>query len=429
MPTRIIIMKRMLVSLYLVFLLGTSAFSKERAIDFTVTAREDSLHNAIAIVRLHAKLVGDAASVSVVGDDGKEVPAQLAKPHLLARESGSKGEVDADDRELHVLIADLKPGQSAKFKLTVSGDSKPTDGFAWKMIDGHEELLLNGRPLVRYMNAPYDSKLTQAKKEIANPTTKPYHHLFAPDGKTLVTNGPEGIYPHHRGILYGFNNITYDGKKADVWHCRNGEHTIHEKVLASEQGKLFGRHTLQIGWIGQDGKPFASEKRELTFYNLPGGTLIDFESVLTTPLDKVRLDGDPQHAGFHFRANSAMEKNIKETFFIRPDGKGKPGEEKNWDPKSKKGPVNLPWDAMSFVLDGNRYTVVYLDHPDNPKEARQSERCYGRIGTYFGYDLAKDHPLKVRYRLWFQAGEPTVDQCNLLDKAFVNPPTTKMASR
>ena len=34
---------------------------------------------------------------------------------------------------------------------------------------------------------------------------------------------------------------------------------------------------------------------------------------------------------------------------------------------------------MSFVLDGKRYSVVYLDHPDNPKEARQSERTYGRM--------------------------------------------------
>ena len=36
-----------------------------------------------------------------------------------------------------------------------------------------------------------------------------------------LTNGPEGQYPHHRGIFYGFNNISYDGKKADVWLLTN----------------------------------------------------------------------------------------------------------------------------------------------------------------------------------------------------------------
>ena len=84
---------------------------------------------------------------------------------------------------------------------------------------------------------------------------------------------------------------------------------------------------------------------------------------------------------------------------------------------------------MSFVLDGKRYTVVYLDHPDNPKEARQSERAYGRIGTYFEYDLTKEKPLKVKYRLWFQEGEPTVAECEAMSKAFTSPPSAKLAAR
>ena len=196
-------------------------------------------------------------------------------------------------------------------------------------------------------------------------------------------------------------------------------------MLAAEAGPLFGRHTLQISWHGQDDKVFANEKRELTAYHVDGGVMIDFESDLTTPLDKVHLDGDPQHAGFHFRVTAAIEaKDLeKNTFFIRPDGKGKPGEARNWEPKTKMGPVNLPWDAMSFQFQGKRYTVVYLDSPDNPKEARDSERAYGRIGSYFVYDLTKDKPLKVKYRLFFQEGEPTVDQCEALSKAFTSAPT------
>ena len=96
---------------------------------------------------------------------------------------------------------------------------------------------------------------------------------------------------------------------------------------------------------------------------------------MTTELATVKLDGDPQHAGFHFRAAPDVEKHEKETgtnatTFVRPDGKGKPGKTRNWD-KGKAGPkINLPWDAMSFVVDGNRYAVVYLDRPGNPKEAR-----------------------------------------------------------
>ena len=83
----------------------------------------------------------------------------------------------------------------------------------------------------------------------------------------------------------------------------------------------------------------------------------------------------------------------------------------NWEPKGRRA-VNRPWTAMSFVLGVQRFTCVYLDHPDNPKEARQSERSYGRVGTYFEYDLTKDKPLKVKYRLWVQEGEATAEQCD-----------------
>ena len=98
-------------------------------------------------------------------------------------------------------------------------------------------------------------------------------------------------------------------------------------MLASEAGPLFGRHTLAIAWKGTDGKVFANERRELTAYDLPGGTMIDFASELTTTLPKVRLDGDPQHAGFHFRANMEVsQKDVaKQTYYLRPDGPGKPG--------------------------------------------------------------------------------------------------------
>ena len=56
---------------------------------------------------------------------------------------------------------------------------------------------------------------------------------------------------------------------------------------------------------------------------------------LTALKDKVRLDGDPQHAGFHFRANAEVEKTKNETYFLRPDGKGEKGKEVNWDPKTR----------------------------------------------------------------------------------------------
>jgi hypothetical protein len=390
-----------------------------------VTGGKEDLKNAIAVVALPADYgkLAQKPLADVAAPDGKQFVAQIEPWHKLV-------DGKTPGPELAILIPELKAGEKLDLKVRlvdIKGEGK--ESFRWTEVDGMEQLLFNNRPILRYFHKKFDASLTAKGKETTNPTTKPYHHLFASDGKTIVTNSNQGQFPHHRGIFYGFNNISYEGKKVDVWHCRNGEHTAHEKIIAAEAGPLFGRHALQIAWNGTDGKPFANERRELTAYNIAGGTLIDFSSELTTRLDKVRLDGDPQHAGFHFRANSTMEKNTKETYFLRPDGKGKLGEEKNWVPKGNGGPVNLPWDAMSFVLDGKRYTVVYLDHPNNPKEARQSERNYGRIGTYFEYDLTPDRPLKVQYRLWFQEGELTSEQCAALSRAFVDRPTAKLDAR
>ena len=422
-------MKRFITALCGFAFLVLPAAAQDRKISMEVVGGKEDATNVLVVVPVSARIVGDSRSLSVTGPDDKPLLAQVAPARLLSAPSGKRSDGGATAPEITVLIPELKAGQSLKLMAQIGAGPKPREQFAWKEVEGLEQLDFGERAVLRYFHKPFDAKLTEKGKEAANPTTKPYHHLFAPDGKTIVTNSNQGQYPHHRGIYFGFNNITYEGKKVDVWHCRNGEHTAHEKVLASEAGPLFGRHTLQIAWKGTDGKVFANERREMTAYNLPSGTLIDFASELTTPLEKVRLDGDPQHAGFHFRANSAMEKNTKETYFIRPDGKGKPGEEKNWLPKGKGGPVNLPWNAMSFVLEGKRYTVVYLDHPNNPKEARQSERSYGRIGTYFEYDLTPDKPLKVQYRLWFQEGEPTVEQCAALSRAFVEAPVAKLQVR
>jgi len=77
---------------------------------------------------------------------------------------------------------------------------------------------------------------------------------------------------------------------------------------------------------------------------------------------------------------------------------------------------------MSFELKSKRYTTVYLDRPENPKEARISERTYGRFGNYFEYDLTPEKPLRVSYRLWVQPGELTQADCEALSTNFVNPP-------
>jgi hypothetical protein len=158
----------------------------------------------------------------------------------------------------------------------------------------------------------------------------------------------------------------------------------------------------------------------------PGGIEIDFTSHLETSDGKpIHLDGDPQHAGFHFRAAQEVAATTSgDTYFLRTDGKGRLRETRNWAADSRDAAMNAqcenrPWLAMSFVVGGKRYTALYIDHPNNPKPVRYSERDYGRFGSYFVADVTKEKPLDVKYRVWVQAGEMTVEECAAKQRGFV----------
>jgi len=363
------------------------------------------------------------------GDD--LLPAHQSPVALL-----DAGPADDRRRELTFIIPSLPAGKTATFELELkpqirsskaAADEPVTSAYQWaESKSAQTDLVFRSaagvEPVLRYVHP----KLDETDAETRELTYKPFHHVYSPDGKRIVTKGPGGRYTHHRGIYFGFNRVTYgEGRTCDVWHCSKGAHQSHEKVLASENGFVLGRHRVQIGWHGAQGEKFAEEQRELTVYNVAGGQFIEFASLVKTSDGRpIKLDGDPQHAGFHFRAdNEVAEKTLKQTYFLRPDGKGAPGETRNWDAK-KRDPkaVSEPWKVMSFVLGDTRYSALYLDHPNNPKEARSSERDYGRFGTYFEYEITKDQPLRVNYRLILKEGEFTPEEAARYSADFTDPP-------
>ncbi|WP_425395257.1 DUF6807 family protein [Aeoliella sp.] len=298
--------------------------------------------------------------------------------------------------------------------------------YSWNNNEAehYAELSHNGSPLVRYMYTPLDESSDEKRAE----TYKPYLHVYSPDGSQIITKGPGGLYPHHRGIYFGFNKITYgDGKKCDTWHCTQGAYEQHQDFDSMEADGDKGSFVSEITWHGRGGEHFANEHRKQTISQKDGMTQIDFESKLecANGIDKINLDGDPQHAGVQFRASQKVADDTSgQTYYVRTDGKGKPGETRNWNHRQKDDPMNgettnRPWLAMSMVIDGSRYTVLYLDHPDNPKPARYSERPYGRFGSYFVTDVTPDKPLEVEYRYFIKPGEMTVEECQKLADEFV----------
>ncbi len=353
-------------------------------------------------VRVLIPASAGAKSVALTTAEGKPLAAQLTATGLLSDTAKEK-------RELHFILPSLKKGRSLKLTAVLSTDPPAAGGFAFKDEPGEfAELSFGGRPVTRYIC----KKLTDQNREEAY---KVYHHLYDPAGRQLVTKGPGGLYPHHRGIFFGYCDVTYgDGRRADTWSGRNTPQT-HAGFLATEAGPVLGRHLAAVEWRGTRNEVYLKEKRELTVYNVAGGTLVEFSSRLQTAGGKIKLDGNAPHAGFHFRApQEVAAETEKLTYYLRPDGKGQLGQ-------ARGSAMDLPWDAISFVLGDDRYTVVYLDRPTNPKPVEYNERTYGRFGSFFRYELDQGKDLAVSYRLWLQDGEMTAEQAAALSADFVEP--------
>ncbi len=361
--------------------------------------------------RLHARVDGN----------GWSLPAQCIPPSVDHLPSLLAGTYDGPKLYLAFILPKLSKGEPADLTATISTEAvgPKATSFQWIESDpNYDELKYGVRPVLRYMRTPIDESSAEAREK----TYKVFHHVYDPQGERFITKGPGGRYTHHRGLFFGFNRISYDAGKADVWHCKGEAHQAHDDTLLEIAGPVLGQHSVVVDWNGVEGKRFAQETRQLCCYATEGGQLIEFTTVLYSE-EPVRLDGDPQHAGFQFRAAQEVADGPgSNTYYLRPSGKGEPGKTRNWSAKNPTPETtNLPWNAMSFVIDGQRYTAVYVDHPDNPKDARYSERDYGRFGSYFEYDLDEDNPLKLNYRVWVQEGEMTVEQAQALRNDFVHP--------
>jgi hypothetical protein len=280
--------------------------------------------------------------------------------------------------------------------------------FEWvdRPEQGTADLIYDGKPVIRYMYA-FDRSTPKRAEE----TFKVFHHVFGPGTADLITNGPNGLYPHHRGLFVGWRQTRYNGGEIDSWHCIKGAHQRHVRFVEKGGDAHSGFMTSEISWNDGTRKPVIDETRSVRVTNVggPGGLptwQIDWTSQLQSRRGQIELGGDRQHAGFQFRAAQSVAET-KSATFIRP--KDFPQQPKAFEVDDRKEPnkfINLGWLAMSYEIKGKPYTVTYFEDPALPKPSKFSERPYGRFGAYFKMTLTPEHPLTMRYRLIVTAGSP-----------------------
>ena len=250
------------------------------------------------------------------------------------------------------------------------------------------DVLQGGKNIARYMYA-YDTK----DKTTSLETYKPYLHVFSDDGALMITKGPGGDFTHHRGIFIGWNKLGFDGKVYDRWHMKGGEQ-VHQKFEKTEGGKDSGVFTSVVNWNDNEKQAIVVEKRTMKFQaaEKPGYVLIDFISEIQAPRGDVVLDGDPEHAGIQYRPANAVDKS--KTLYTYCGEKV--------DLKKDK---DLAWIGETYTLSNKQYSVVMMNHPENPKGTRISAyRDYGRFGMFPKTEIAKGATKTFRYRFLIATG-------------------------
>jgi hypothetical protein len=299
-------------------------------------------------------------------------------------------------------MANLPAGEKRVSQLT--DDCPESEAvYTWHNAENQSlHLALNDKLLLGYEFPEFDIN----NREL---TYKPYHHVFDPQKGIHITKGPGGLYSHHRGIYYGYNQIRVDGgDPVDIWHNHNGEHSEHVRSIREFSGPVFGGHTVEIEWRDTNAKTFAGETRTLKVFYEDEKMIIDFHSVLK-PVDAeiVELNGDRHHGGVQFRAANEVNENSEATFFTRPL---QVQHLSPWSEIEGDEMYDLPWNVMSYFLDDQQYNVAYFSHPSNPTGAEMSERQYGRFGEFFPFTLTSDNPLEVSYRFIITKGQaPAVE--------------------
>jgi hypothetical protein len=258
------------------------------------------------------------------------------------------------------------------------------DTFAFdESTAGQLDVKYGGKTVGRYMFA-YDTSSAGRKDE----TYKPYLHVFDAAGEKPVTKGPGGQFPHHRGIYLGWNGIKVDGKRYDRWHMRDGAQ-IHREFISKEADADSATFVSRIDWEGRgDEEPILSELRTIRFSKAPAPAYvrIDVHSKVSAIAGDTELGGDPEHAGLQFRP--ANEVDAKATRYLFPKAGADAKKDRDYD-----------WVGQSFTLGGRQTHVIYLNHPENPRETVFSAyRDYGRFGAFYRAKLKKDEALELRVR-------------------------------
>jgi len=344
------------------------------------------------------------------------VPVQVEPVSDAQGNVGNVGKVSKVSKVLlHWVEPSLKKDEKKTYELAAAKEASKSAKFSVVDTENTRDLKLGDQLIWRHDVLKYDP---------ANhvPTFKHFHQIYDMHGNGFITQGVDGKqFPHHRGLYMGWAKTGFNGQSYDTWHCTKNVALKHQEFLPLREtlGNVIARSVSVADWKTGDDKTILTEERTVTTWPVDKGDLVlDFHFKLTSGGGDVKLDGDPQHAGFQFRAHGDV--GASKAKYIYP-AQVKGGKGDVWE--------NCAWVVNQFTIKSNPYAVAHFDHPKNPGTAEgktvYSTRNYGRFGAYASVMLKADTPLEFNYRILVRDAalhdETSVEYYQNLHSSWVKP--------
>jgi len=229
------------------------------------------------------------------------------------------------------------------------------------------------------------------------------HPVYAPDG-TVITDDFNKDHPHHRGIFWAWEVVTYDGKTDDVWTVK-GFRQRFVRWKARETDGSVARLAVENGWYDGERK-FVKEDVEILAHPVANDRrVLDFTLSFEATDKPVTIVGTPDsrkgYGGFAIR--TAPRDGGAAKTVIRTD-KG----------VSEKDGVMArhPWAEIVGTYQGKKELVRIEDDASNPGYPTNGwlmRHSFAVLNvSYPGLDpitLQPGKPLVLKYRVILSSGQ------------------------
>ena len=228
------------------------------------------------------------------------------------------------------------------------------------------------------------------------------HPVYAPDG-TLMTDDFNKDHPHHRGIFWAWEVVSYDGKTNDVWTVKG----FRQRFVRWKARETKGAEALlavENGWYDGEHK-FVKEDVDIVAHATKDNRrVLDFTLRFEATDKPVTIVGtqvaNKGYGGFAFRTSRRDGGAAKTT--IRTD-----------EGVSKEDGVmsRHPWAEIVGTFKGNKESIRIEDDPANPgypKTGWLMRHSFALLNaSYPGLEpvtLDPGKPLVLKYRVILSSG-------------------------